>query len=214
MDLVGRAFAKGRQDCAVESIAGDLVWKPCNDDAVLNRNRKTENVSESQIGCDYRRVVDLGIPGNVIVGSPSQAHVSNILDVKIVGTEQSSQRPRQILIDEKPRGLPHGPNLLVAESACRVGKRRQDILSCELVFLHDLFYGQATAELADNEIYRDSRARYHWLSEPDLLIHGDPGGNFGHSFPRLGRPEADRPVGKCIPSRLLTREHALLSIRC
>lgn len=114
LDLVRLALLERSEKGPAKSVARDLVRKARDDNAVSNRDREAEDVAEGQVGRDYRRPVSLGVPGDVIVGSPPQTNVSNVLDIETVGTEQSGQGSRQILVNEKPRGLPHGSNLLVA----------------------------------------------------------------------------------------------------
>src|SRR4030095_12420387 len=80
-----------------------------------------------------------------------------------------------------------------------IGKSRQDILAGEAVLIEDLVHGHSACELSDDHLNRDSGSLDDGLAEPDIFVHDDPGGGFGHlgtsgKYTLSGLPMPERVV--------------------
>lgn len=109
----------------------------------------------------------------LVIGSPPQADVANVLRDHAGASQGAEERAGKIFIDEEARHLADRADLLVGKLAGCIRERRKDVLARQSVFLRNLLGVHTGRELRDYQIYRYARALNDRLTKSHARIHDD-----------------------------------------
>ncbi len=94
-------FPNSMKDLAVKNINGLAVRDPDNQNPVIFRRRKVQNVGKTHVAGDDQSIFLLRIPENFIIAFSLQTHIADVHSVKTRVTENTGCGTGNIFVCDK-----------------------------------------------------------------------------------------------------------------
>lgn len=162
-------------------LGRNSVGVPKEDDPVMCAERIREEIPETPVRGNQGSPLADRKRQNRRIGLALQPDIPDILSVYAGSAKGSRQGSGQVFVDEVARhGSGRRPDLLTLHELSRVGEAGQNIFPGDRVLIDHLFDRRSGGELAKHDVHGDSRPFDDRLSVLNLVINGDPWGDFLH----------------------------------
>ena len=162
-------------------------------------------ISEAEVASDQNAAIVHGVLEHGVVGRSAKTDVANMGGLMTELPNPGTERSWKILVDEKSSQSANRVNSLIGDGACRVGKRRKNIVIGHSEFPCDLAARHSARELAEQQLYGHTSSSDDRSAESDRGIHSDARGYFDHGshFTASGGPQrgASSPRATAAPDR-------------